>query len=629
VSIFDLIEVHLHEELDAFASTCGDETVQKAIDAQRKALRKKYTGKTALTSWSASDRSATARDRFLSRNRICAQWNDRTDAGFGFLPDELYESLGEARSFLTRVLEPLDSEWSNPALVASQFAVGSGSALGSEYNDLYAKAFDGPLLFPSETSLYLWYTMIDRNGLRPIEDERQRWHRPPIIHNAAKWSSVPKNNETDRSIVIPTNGGGLIARSIGIALEQVLTSLGLCIEDQSDRNRELARLGSLPPLDELEEAVHPCTIDLSDASDSLYYNLIRWLFRFLPNIWQAMIAARDKVVMVEGNAHHMGIFSTMGCGFTFPLQTLVFYALARSVTVTSATKLRFDKTDLHLALRHVAAFGDDIIVPKIAYEDLISLMLSIGLAPNTEKSFGDGPFRESCGSDWFRGANVRGIYCQKLDDSGDLLSLFNRLLWWSSQWEIPIPITLGFIWRKLPARCRNAVPLWESTKAGIRWHEKGSYQPSRLIVGPLKGCDWYRPWRPNKASRSIATSDVNLDGEQIEHAVQYDSIDDRPKRRVVSHFYVRNAKAYIQIALAGGVSGSTVGQRSTVQSYSQNRWEAVFNWVSDPMPLTTLIGGNAIREPARKYCQPGFPVGWTGRVVRFRRMTRTLAFVPG
>jgi len=74
----------------------------------------------------------------------------------------------------------------------------------------------------------------------------------------------------------------------------------------------------------------------------------------------------------------------MGNGFTFPLETLIFWALTRAVCGSTAT---------------VSAYGDDIICPSDRAEDVIAVLTEVGFSVNLEKSFWNGPFRESCGSD--------------------------------------------------------------------------------------------------------------------------------------------------------------------------------------------------------------------------------------
>lgn len=92
----------------------------------------------------------------------------------------------------------------------------------------------------------------------------------------------------------------------------------------------------------------------------------------------------------------------MGNAYTFKLETLIFYALA----VASAEELGVSYStqgNLHV-------YGDDIIVPRVVYDLLTEVLSACGFTTNHHKSFKDGLFYESCGSDYFRGSPVRPIF---------------------------------------------------------------------------------------------------------------------------------------------------------------------------------------------------------------------------
>jgi len=58
----------------------------------------------------------------------------------------------------------------------------------------------------------------------------------------------------------------------------------------------------------------------------------------------------------------------------------------------------------------ISVYGDDLIYPIEALEDVRAGLEFFGFTVNKEKSFSTGNFRESCGKDYFFGRNVRPFY---------------------------------------------------------------------------------------------------------------------------------------------------------------------------------------------------------------------------
>ena len=86
----------------------------------------------------------------------------------------------------------------------------------------------------------------------------------------------------------------------------------------------------------------------------------------------------------------------MGNGFTFPLETLIFWALTASACEGDVDS--------------VSVYGDDIICPRERADDVIDTLTMCGFKINLEKSFVEGPFRESCGCDYYKGIDIRPFY---------------------------------------------------------------------------------------------------------------------------------------------------------------------------------------------------------------------------
>jgi hypothetical protein len=186
-----------------------------------------------------------------------------------------------------------------------------------------------------------------------------------------------------------------------------LAALGNSITDQ-ERNQEWSRLGSMR-----EFGSSLATIDLSQASDSVSTELVRWL---LPSDWFSFLDdLRCKTGVVDGEPILYEKFSSMGNGFTFALETLIFWALGKSVA------------SLVDGASVVSVYGDDIIVDDRCAPLLVEVLQFGGMVVNTTKSFLLGPFRESCGADWHCGLRVTPQYIRKASfRCTDVYNLLNR-----------------------------------------------------------------------------------------------------------------------------------------------------------------------------------------------------------
>jgi hypothetical protein len=113
----------------------------------------------------------------------------------------------------------------------------------------------------------------------------------------------------------------------------------------------------------------------------------------------------------------------MGNGFTFELESLIFYALAK------ATAERGGCHDFEVK-RSIGVFGDDIIVPKRIAKDLITNMSLFGFTVNEEKSFLKGFFFKSCGADYYDCSDVRPFLLRReVKTFRDLLFVMNSILY--------------------------------------------------------------------------------------------------------------------------------------------------------------------------------------------------------
>lgn len=222
-----------------------------------------------------------------------------------------------------------------------------------------------------------------------------------------KLAFVPKNSRSHRSIVVEPPLNGLLQKGIGSYMKERLKAVGLDLSDQS-RNQVLACKGSIDG--------SLATIDLSMASDCICRNLV-WCL--LPYDWAVLLDyARTPVVeYTTGNTIESFLiekFSSMGNAYTFELETVLFYGLAYGV----CKHLQIDSTDMRV-------YGDDIIMPSQGFDLLSEVLQDCGFKLNAKKSFSKGPFRESCGSDYLNGIDIRPYYLRTQVTDRVLFSMHN------------------------------------------------------------------------------------------------------------------------------------------------------------------------------------------------------------
>lgn len=179
----------------------------------------------------------------------------------------------------------------------------------------------------------------------------------------------------------------------------------VAFRDQT-QNQDLCRRGS--------DFGTLATIDLSMASDCVTPDLVGNLFRTRPELLEAFRATRTQRVSQQltkkvSETLELKKFSTMGNAYTFPVESIAFLSIVLAAVLTDRRK---DVTlENVMALDgEVSVFGDDIIIPVDSREAVVKALELLWFKVNTNKSFWNGKFRESCGVDSFRGHDVTPVY---------------------------------------------------------------------------------------------------------------------------------------------------------------------------------------------------------------------------
>lgn len=221
-----------------------------------------------------------------------------------------------------------------------------------------------------------------------------------VVVRGNRFTTVPKDFQKDRGICVEPSFNVYHQLGIGAVMRRRLKSVGIDLELGQQLHQKAAEKASMTG--------DHATIDLSNASDTLCDELVSIL---LPNEWNDLLrSVRSPFTLFKGRWVKLEKFSSMGNGYTFELETLVFYALIRAVCELSS-----------VSHETVLVYGDDIIVPSQVANDVVRVLRFSGFTPNERKTFLEGPFRESCGGDYFWGMDVRPHYQKTLPNAPESL----------------------------------------------------------------------------------------------------------------------------------------------------------------------------------------------------------------
>lgn len=212
----------------------------------------------------------------------------------------------------------------------------------------------------------------------------------PQFEAGNKVITVAKDATTDRVIAIEPGINLWFQMALGRMIRDRLLGVGVDLSDQG-KNQHLALLGSLNR--ELT------TVDLSSASDTVSRSVVEAL---LPPRWfEVLNLCRSHYGRIADTLLKWEKFSSMGNGFTFQLESLVFYAIAKSCV----EYLNIDGV--------VSVYGDDIVIPTMAYQLFTEVVEFYGFLVNRKKSHSDSYFRESCGAHFYLGFDVKPVFLKE------------------------------------------------------------------------------------------------------------------------------------------------------------------------------------------------------------------------
>lgn len=320
-----------------------------------------------------------------------------------------------------------------------------------------------------------WRRIVLREGYKALRgygnalsslslSQRQRvvfeagWKAKVTKVAGSRLAQVPKNNEKNRLInVEPLLNVGL-QKWLGNLLATVLRKAGIDLETGQSVHQRLI------------ESLDWLTIDFSAASDSYGVGLVDYLFpRF---VTEALMKVRSgtftyreyhKVILPNGETREdtrdwrerANVYACMGNGTTFPILTLIVWAIGRA-------------TSAHTTF----AYGDDLIVMNNEHIGRVKHAFEFcGFTVNADKSFLKGPVRESCGAYTREGQHLRSYDIKSCSNLADVITTCNKLYryikwspWkqrWKKLWESLVALVPSRYYG--PPSCRDGskeLPLW-------------------------------------------------------------------------------------------------------------------------------------------------------------------------
>jgi hypothetical protein len=299
---------------------------------------------------------------------------------------------------VAEILGPLDDE-----IVLGSFS-GGASTSRKRTESLPAQKFIGEADVTEEAMPYV--DVIHR--VAPLLQQCRTFYSLREVEGAVLFT-VPKKTDIDRCACKEPDINMFLQKGVGKHIRRRLLRFGINLNDQSINQRH-ARVGSLDG--------SLATLDLSSASDTITTSCVEAL---LPRDWFLYLNdIRSQRVEVEGALVQTEMFSSTGNGFTFELESLIFYVLMRGVSFFEGIS------------GIISVYGDDIIIPSGMYEMAVHVLGTFGFSVNKDKSFATGPFRESCGGHYHLGVDVTPFYLKKeATHLTDVIRVANQLRRWA------------------------------------------------------------------------------------------------------------------------------------------------------------------------------------------------------
>lgn len=365
------------------------------------------------------DRRERALSAFFDAERTCELTNQRLDKRI-FPNLGVEQIISSARRKIYSLIGDVDSVTLEKIFSKSRFGPGVTTSHKGKWLSPYEK-----LDHRGQATTVLAGVLRKTLRLTDYPNWSGIHHPETVLGNTVL--TVPKNSKIDRTIAVEPVINAFFQRGVGNFFRSRLNRWGVDLTDQT-RNQDLAKAGSL--------SGNLATVDLAAASDTVSIGCIDLLF---PKSWVTLLnVLRSPCFTLAGETKRYHKHSSMGNGYTFELESIVFSAVVLSILSLSGTK------DVEWSV-----YGDDIILPS-QYTDLLYEVLHyLGFSPNLSKSFSSGYFRESCGADWYNGVQCTPFYYKRKDDIVQWITFANWLRCESPDW-LDISELWKFLYLRVP-----------------------------------------------------------------------------------------------------------------------------------------------------------------------------------
>lgn len=358
------------------------------------------------------------------REMARATFRELNDACGGYVePSEISHVLDMAKSWVHYVLPPLasieDEMWP-----MCGFGPGASFASGGPEGRHVVAKVSGK---QSSTLPALRVAAVVLKDFFPNFFDHLFGEGRVVLTRGNRSEYVPKDVSKARRISVEPTLNLFLQMGVGRWMSKRLLSFGLTLNDQ-ERNKRLAKQGSIDG--------SYSTLDLSNASDTVSTYLVK---RLLPPDWFELLdALRSKFWLEDGEWYEYHTFSPQGNAFTFPLETLIFWAIGKSVTDWNT------------------AYGDDLICDTPSFARYVDILTACGFKINEAKSYGGTvPFRESCGGDYLAGVDVRPVYYKDECVRYSQVCVLHNLL--MSKWG-DLPLTFQYLRLCVPSKAALTGP---------------------------------------------------------------------------------------------------------------------------------------------------------------------------
>lgn len=237
------------------------------------------------------------------------------------------------------------------------------------------------------------------------------WSQPYMVtfdalaRPTAIWASVPKGLDRRRGISMEPTANQYLEKGLFDRFDEWFSThpeLRIDLHDQ-DLSRAMALRGS--------KTFEYATADLSNASDTITWKLVRELLRDMPTLLWYVSAVRTELVDVKGTEIAMAKYAPMGSSLCFPMECIVFSACASYACWLTGIPQNY------------RVYGDDIVIDCRAYAALVDVLTRLHFEVNVEKSYSYSIFTEACGIECYDGHDVTPIRLSRRFNFGKSFTL--------------------------------------------------------------------------------------------------------------------------------------------------------------------------------------------------------------